>query len=152
MFCHEIANKSIENLRFIPKQKIWKYILKLAWKVYLEMVMFTSSNGIWYHVIKIYSIYCFMLYNKAALTFYKYAYPLREVDSDHYWHNEESPLLLPGLKLSVWKKYVYVMPTQIFPSSYWSATSSWVNHKLGPKMLTNVHFDGEGKCNVRNYF
>lgn len=103
MFCLEIANKSIENLRFIPKQKIWKYILKLAWKVYLKMVMFTSSNGIWYHVIKIYSIYCFMLYNKAALTFYKYAYPLRELDSDHCWHNEESPLLLPGLKLSVWK-------------------------------------------------
>lgn len=30
MFCHEIANKSIENLRFIPKQKI---------KIYIEISM-----------------------------------------------------------------------------------------------------------------
>lgn len=32
MFCHEIANKSIENLRFIPKQKIWKYSMKSVFK------------------------------------------------------------------------------------------------------------------------
>lgn len=60
--------------------------------------MFILFNGIWYYVIKIYSIYCFMLYNKVVLIFYKYVYFFREVDSDYYWYNEESFLLFLGLK------------------------------------------------------
>lgn len=48
MFCHEIANKSIENLHLIPKKK---QILKLAWELlykddYVNMINMLKCKDI----------------------------------------------------------------------------------------------------------